>query len=590
MIPPFFTSYNDKNVDENDPSLFEQSFIFLDNKGNNNDMHIIAGYDWNRRMFTVHTSILKDRCDYFKIALSNQCIRKNSDGMIIFYKKDISPEIFKLILDYIYNGEVSTKLYDTDVNILDFIIAADEMLLPKLVSSLENLLIDKYFKQFSPEIETWVFCLITINKEQFLPLFEEHVNKICLKFFKDIIPTNINTKIEPRAYINALLDVHRMCINMFTVSRGDTSIISPDKALKEIVNRNHITGVSTTKSSELFSQFCDSLIKNYWVENEFERDLENFMTLFKYVEDKDIFLKFYANMLAKRLLNGTSRSKDVENSLISKLKEICGIGYTLKFQQMLNDMGLNKDLNDQFKDYFDFAYLVLDDFSWPILKSTTSFTIPKELEESFKNFETFYQSKYTGRKLNWQFHLSKGELKTNYCKSRKYGYYFVVSLYQMGILLQYNKNTSYTFEELEEKTGLDTYVLTNTLKTLITTKVLKLINGVEVGDPLSCYELDMDFKSQEVRIQLNIPIKSNQNEDVQIINARRTMLWFAVYNTMKIRKNMKFNDLVDEVIAKVSHRFKPKRPEIKKLIDELLEKEFIERMENCKDMFSYIPH
>ncbi|KAF0519714.1 Cullin-domain-containing protein [Gigaspora margarita] len=442
MIPPFFTSYNDKNVDENDPSLFEQSFIFLDNKGNNNDMHIIAGYDWNRKMFTVRTSILKDRCDYFKRALSNQCIRKNSDGMIIFYKKDISPEIFKLILDYIYNGEVSTELYDTDVNILDFIIAADEMLLPKLVSSLENVLIDKYFKQFSPEIETW-----------------------------DIIPANIDTKIEPRAYINALLDVHRMCINMLNVSRGDTSIISLDKALKEIVNRNDITGVSTTKSSELFSQFCDSLIKNYW------------MTLFKYVEDKDIFLKFYAKLLAKRLVNGTSRSEEAENSLISKLKEICGIGYTLKFQRMLNNMGLNKDLNDQFKNYcsmrvneqVDFTCLVLDPISWPIPPSTRSFTIPKELEESFKNFETFYQRNMVI--VLW-----------------------FVSLDQMVILLQYNKNTSYTFEELEEKTGLDVCVLTNTLKTLITTKVLKIKNGVEISDPLSCYELDMDFKSQDVRI------------------------------------------------------------------------------------------
>ncbi|CAG8782033.1 17991_t:CDS:2, partial [Gigaspora rosea] len=71
----------------------------------------------------------------------------------------------------------------------------------------------------------------------------------------------------------------------------------------EIVNRNHITGVSTTKSPELFAQFSDYLIKNYWVEREFERDLENF--------------------IFKRLVNGTSRSEDVENSLISKLKEIC---------------------------------------------------------------------------------------------------------------------------------------------------------------------------------------------------------------------------------------------------------------------------
>ncbi|CAG8477954.1 19313_t:CDS:10, partial [Gigaspora rosea] len=355
-------------------------------------------------------------------------------------------------------------------------------------------LIDKYFKQSSPEIETWVFCLITINKEQFLPLFEEHVNKIGLnkvglKFFKDIITANANTKI----------------------------------ALREIVNRNHTTGVSTTKSPKLFAQFCDSLIKDYWVESEFERDLENFacsMTLFNYVDDKDILLKFYAKLLVKRLVNGTSQSEDAENRLISKLKEIC----------------------------VDFTCLVLNT-ACPILPST-SFTIPNELEETFKNVETFYQSKYTGRKLNWLFHLSKGRLKANYCKSIKCGYYFVVRNLRV-----YNSVISYDC------------VLTNTLKILITTKVLKLINVVEVGDTLSCYELNMDFKRDG---------KSKQNE--QITNTRFTMLWYAVYNTMKIRKNMKFNDLVNEVIAKAGHRLKPKTSEIKNIINELLEKEYIKQI------------
>ena len=38
----------------------------------------------------------------------------------------------------------------------------------------------------------------------------------------------------------------------------------------------------------------------------------------------------------------------------------------------------------------------------------------------------FYQNKHSGRKLNWLFHLSKGELKTNYLKASKTGYTFQV--------------------------------------------------------------------------------------------------------------------------------------------------------------------
>lgn len=44
------------------------------------------------------------------------------------------------------------------------------------------------------------------------------------------------------------------------------------------------------------------------------------MVIFRYVEDKDVFLKFYSKMLAKRLVQQNSASDDAEASMISKLK------------------------------------------------------------------------------------------------------------------------------------------------------------------------------------------------------------------------------------------------------------------------------
>ena len=44
------------------------------------------------------------------------------------------------------------------------------------------------------------------------------------------------------------------------------------------------------------------------------------MIVFKYIEDKDVFQKFYSRMLAKRLVNQTSASDDAEANIISKLK------------------------------------------------------------------------------------------------------------------------------------------------------------------------------------------------------------------------------------------------------------------------------
>lgn len=53
------------------------------------------------------------------------------------------------------------------------------------------------------------------------------------------------------------------------------------------------------------------------------------MVVFKYIEDKDVFQKFYAKMLAKRLVHQNSASDDAEASMISKLK----VGITCVIRQ-----------------------------------------------------------------------------------------------------------------------------------------------------------------------------------------------------------------------------------------------------------------
>ena len=51
------------------------------------------------------------------------------------------------------------------------------------------------------------------------------------------------------------------------------------------------------------------------------------MVVFKYIEDKDVFQKFYSKMLGKRLVQHMSASDDAEASMISKLKVSISIPY-----------------------------------------------------------------------------------------------------------------------------------------------------------------------------------------------------------------------------------------------------------------------
>ncbi|RUP51948.1 hypothetical protein BC936DRAFT_144264 [Jimgerdemannia flammicorona] len=447
--------------------------------------------------------------------------------------------------------------------------------------------------------------------------FEAHVRRAGLSAIEKIADTQQDAKegakesetVEPGKYVDALLEVHRKYNDLVqTAFKGEAGFVaSLDKACREFVNRNKVCKSSTSKSPELLARFCDSLLKKSAKnpeEGELEDVLNSIMTVFKYVEDKDVFQKFYSKMLAKRLVNGTSASDDAEASMISKLKEACGFEYTSKLQRMFTDMALSKELNDQFKDRMqqthdssdlsvDFTILVLGAGSWPLTAPTTPFNIPDDIVKTYDRFQKFYQAKHSGRKLNWLFQLSKAELKTNYLKAAKTGYTLQVSAYQMGILLQYNNTTSYTIEELQESTGLTPDALNPALGILVKAKVVVLDNGDNVGDAGTKYDLNMDFKSKKVKINLNISVKSEQKVESEethktIEEDRKLLMQAAIVRIMKTRKVMKHVILINEVIAQLQTRFKPRVPDIKKCIDILLEKEYIERVEGQKDMFSYM--
>jgi len=99
-------------------------------------------------------------------------------------------------------------------------------------------------------------------------------------------------------------------------------------------------------------------------EEELEQILDKIMVQFRFIHGKDVFEAFYKKDLAKRLLVGKSASVDAEKSMLSKLKQECGGGFTSKLEGMFKDMELSKDINIAFGQV---SFFFLFDWIWKLI-------------------------------------------------------------------------------------------------------------------------------------------------------------------------------------------------------------------------------
>ncbi|KAF8582805.1 Cullin-domain-containing protein [Ramaria rubella] len=449
-----------------------------------------------------------------------------------------------------------------------------------------------------------MYALLARIPEGLEPLrkkFEEHVKQAGLAAVFKLVGEGgaaVDT-LDPKAYVDALLEVHKK--NQETVNRsfkGEAGFVaSLDKACREFVNRNAATGTSTTKSPELLAKHADALLRKsnkLSEEGDLEEALNQVMVLFKYIEDKDVFQTFYTTKLSKRLIHGVSASDESEASMISKLKEACGFEYTNKLQRMFTDMSLSKDLTDQFKERMQqthdaadldvtFSVMVLGTNFWPLNAPTNEYTIPREIQPTYDRFTRYYGAKHSGRKLTWLWNYSKNELRTNYLNQK---YILMTSSYQMAVLVQYNDHDTLSFEEIVTATAISKEILRQVLGLLTKAKIL-------ISEETDQYDLNPGFKSKKIRVNLNQPIKAEvKAESTDVLKTvdedRKYVIQATIVRIMKARKTMKNQPLIQEVISQISQRFTPKIPDIKKAIDTLLEKEYIERVEGTRDTFAYV--
>ncbi|THW59379.1 Cullin-domain-containing protein [Aureobasidium pullulans] len=380
------------------------------------------------------------------------------------------------------------------------------------------------------------------------------------------------------------------------------------------------------RSSEYISLFIDDNMKKGIkgkTEEEIDEVLEKAITLVRYLQDKDVFETYYKKHLCRRLLMNKSVSIDVEKQMISRMKIELGNSFTVKMEAMFKDMTLSEELTSGYQTYvsklgdnssrrIDLSINVLTSMTWPMetmkgldeeRDGTVKTVYPPAIERIKTSFEQFYSTKYSGRVLSWQGSMGTADIKATFKVPGKDGgppkirtHELNVSTYAMIVLTLFNElpaDESLTCEDIQAQTNIPRNELFRTLQSLAVAPKTRILTKEPMSKDVKLtdrFAFNEKFTSKFIKVKVGVVSAGNKVEndkerkDTEKKNndSRGFVIEAAIVRIMKQRKDLSHSQLVTETLTQLSQQFKPDVTMIKKKIESLIEREYLERIEDAK--------
>lgn len=544
---------------------------------------------------------------------------KDEETKIVLYLDEHTKKLLSEALNVVLITEHSEALENEFITLLDSrdenkiatlynLMQRDILLLPKLAQAYEG-----YVKR--------------TGESEISKLIKEHNAKVN----ENTEDSNLGKKpattatVPPSDYVKKLIEVYETFIKITRDCFQNGSLFTKalDNACRAYINVNELAippgslKSATSKTPEMLAKYSDQLLKrsNKAGESTSELSADDIMTVFKFLTDKDAFETHYRRLFARRLIHGTSTSEEDEELVIQRLQSENSMEYTGKITKMLQDIRLSKQLEKEFESaikiapdysrpkYPDFQPFVLAETMWPFSYQDVEFNLPQELVPTHRGLEKLYTNKHNGRVLKWLWPLCRGEMVADIGKPGKPPFIFTVTLFQMAILLLFNERSTVTLEEIQDHTNLSTSNIASSIIPFIRWKLVQQSPpGLDaLSRPDTQFKLSTPYKAMKTKINFAAGVKSDisgvsatagkngepsegQKIEKELSTERQIFLEACIVRIMKARRKLPHATLVNECIAQSHQRFNAKVSLIKRAIDNLISKEYLQR---CDDGESY---
>ncbi|KAK4418166.1 Cullin-1 [Sesamum alatum] len=373
------------------------------------------------------------------------------------------------------------------------------------------------------------------------------------------------------------------------------------KALKDAFETFCNKVIGGTSTPELLALFCDNILKkggsDKLSDEAIEETLDKVVNLLAYVNDKDLFAEFYRKRLSRRLLFDRSANDDHERLFLTKLKQQCGGQFTSKMEGMVTDVSLARENQTQFQEYLsnneaaspgmEFTVTVLTTGFWPSYKSS-DLSLPAEMVKCVEVFKEFYQTKTKHRKLTWIYSLGTCNINGKFDQKT---IELILGTYQAAVLLLFNNADRLSYSEITTQLNLGDDDLFRLLQSLSCAKY-KILNKEPNTKSVSkndYFEFNSKFTDKMRRIRIPLPPVDDRKKVVEDVDKdRRYAIDAAIVRIMKSRKVLGHQQLVLECVEQLSRMFKPDFKAIKKRIEDLITRDYLERDEDNPNLFRYL--